>query len=150
MCNTPLVHCKLHARRHCCLTWIVCGQNFSRQKPRSPMPRKTLEKSGLELYDTESPSRSEALRFIDSAKCPSKKPVGSAVLLISYCKSRIFRTHSIFVSWALRPFVRMKFSYSRWPLRILWLALYLSHAFYFRMEAAAYEIYRPYFSRPRK
>ena len=58
-----------------------------------------------------------------------------------YCKSRIFRTHSIFVSWALRAFVCMKFSYSRWPLRILWLALYLSHAFYFRTEAAAYEIY---------
>ena len=36
-----------------------------------------------------------------------------------YCKSRLFRTHSIFVSWALRPFVCMKFSYSRWPLRIL-------------------------------
>ena len=35
----------------------------------------------------------------------------------------------------------MKFSYSRWPLRILWLALYLSHAFLFRTEAAAYEIY---------
>ena len=46
-------------------------------------------------------------------------------------KSRIFRTHSIFVSWALRPFVRMKFSYSRWLLRILWLASYLSHAFFF-------------------
>ena len=27
----------------------------------------------------------------------------------SYCKSRIFRTHSIFVSWGLRPFVRMTF-----------------------------------------
>ena len=35
----------------------------------------------------------------------------------------------------------MKFSFSRWPLRILWLALYLSHAFYFRTEATAYEIY---------
>ena len=35
----------------------------------------------------------------------------------------------------------MKFSYSCWLLRILWLALYLSHAFYFRTEAAAYEIY---------
>ena len=59
-----------------------------------------------------------------------------------YCKSRIFRrpTHSIFVSWALRPFVCMEFSYSRWPLRILWLAWYLSHAFYFRAGAAAYEI----------
>ena len=63
------------------------------------------------------------------------------VTVNSYCKTRIFRTHSIFVSWALQPFVRMKFSYSRWPLRILWLVLYLSHAFYFRTEAAAYEIY---------
>ena len=43
----------------------------------------------------------------------------------------MFRTHPIFVSWALRTFVRMKFLNSRWPLRILWLALYLSHAFYF-------------------
>ena len=59
----------------------------------------------------------------------------------NYCKSRIFRAHSIFVSWALRPFVRVKFSYSRWPLRIVWLALYLLHAFYFRMEAAVYEKY---------
>ena len=49
-----------------------------------------------------------------------------------YCKSRIFSTLSIFVSWALRPFVRMKFSYSCWLLQILWLALYLSHAFYIR------------------
>ena len=30
-----------------------------------------------------------------------------------YCKSRIFRTHSIFVFWALRPFVRMNFSYRK-------------------------------------
>ena len=67
-----------------------------------------------------------------------------------YCKSRIFRTLSIFVSWALQRFVRMKFSYSRWPMHMLWLAEYLSHAFYFRTEAAAYEIYRPYFSKPRK
>ena len=37
--------------------------------------------------------------------------------------------------------LRVKFSYSRWPLRILWLALYLSHAVYFRTKAAAYEIY---------
>ena len=49
--------------------------------------------------------------------------------------------HSIFVSWALRPFVRMKFSYSCWPLRVLWLTLYLSHAFHFRTEAAGCEIY---------
>ena len=35
----------------------------------------------------------------------------------------------------------MKFSYSRWPLRILWLALSFSYAFYFRTEAATYEIY---------
>ena len=61
--------------------------------------------------------------------------------LRNYCKSRIFRTHSIFVSWALRTFVRMKFSYIRWLLRILWLALYLLHAFYFRTEAATFEIY---------
>ena len=58
-----------------------------------------------------------------------------------YCKSRIFCTHSIFVSWALRPFVRMNISYGRWPLQILWHALYLPHAFYFRTEGAAYEIY---------
>ena len=57
------------------------------------------------------------------------------------CKSRIFRMHSIFVSWALRPFIHMKFSHSRWPVRILWLASYLSHAFYFRTEAASYKIY---------
>ena len=61
--------------------------------------------------------------------------------LTNYRKSRIFRTHSVFVSWALRPFVRMTFLYSCWPLRILWLALYLLHAFYFRTEAAVYEIY---------
>ena len=42
----------------------------------------------------------------------------------------------------LRPFVRMKFSYSRWRLRILWLALSFSYAFYFRTEAATYEIYK--------
>ena len=59
-----------------------------------------------------------------------------------YWKSRTFRTHSIFVSWALWAFVRMKFLYSRWPLRILWLALYLSPALYFRTEAAAYKIIR--------
>ena len=58
-----------------------------------------------------------------------------------YCKSRIFRTHSIFVSRALRPFARMTFSNSRQPLRVLRLALYLSHAFYFCAEAAAYKIY---------
>ena len=62
-------------------------------------------------------------------------------LSLTYCKSRIFRTHSIFVSWALRPFVRMKFSYGRWPPQILWHALYLPNAFYFRTEDAAYEIY---------
>ena len=41
----------------------------------------------------------------------------------------------------LRPFVLMRFSYSRWPLRILWLALYLSYALYFRAEATTYEMY---------
>ena len=51
--------------------------------------------------------------------------------IFRYCKSRIFRTRSIFVSWALRPFVRMKFSYSRWPQRILWLAWCLSHPLLF-------------------
>ena len=40
----------------------------------------------------------------------------------------------------LWPFVRMKFLYSRWPLRILWLALSFSYAFYFRTEAAMFEI----------
>ena len=30
-----------------------------------------------------------------------------------------------------RPFVYMKFSYSRWPLQILWLQLSFSYAFYF-------------------
>ena len=59
----------------------------------------------------------------------------------TYCKSRIFRTHSIFVSSALQPFVRMKFSYSRWPMQMLFLAVYLSHAFYFRTEPAVYELY---------
>ena len=34
----------------------------------------------------------------------------------------------------LPPFVRMKFLYSRWPLRILWLALNFWHAFYFCTE----------------
>ena len=48
-----------------------------------------------------------------------------------YCKTGLFRTHSIFVFWALRPFVRRKFLYSCSPLRILWLALYLLYAFYF-------------------
>ena len=62
-------------------------------------------------------------------------------LFHQYCKSRICRTLSIFVSWALRPFVRMKFSYSCWLLQILWLAMYLSHAFYIHTETAAYEIY---------
>ena len=41
----------------------------------------------------------------------------------------------------LRPFVRMKFSYSCWPLRILWLILNFWYTLYFRMEAAAYVIY---------
>ena len=63
------------------------------------------------------------------------------VLLDSYRGVIFFRIFARFVSWALRPFVRMKFSYSRWPLRILCLALYLSHAFFFRTEATAYEIY---------
>ena len=59
-----------------------------------------------------------------------------------YCKFRIFRTHSIFVIWALRPFVRMKFcTVAQWPLRIFLLALYLSHAFYFRTEVTGYKIY---------
>ena len=40
----------------------------------------------------------------------------------------------------LRPFVRMEFPYSRWPLRTLWLAMNCLYAFYFRTEAAAYEI----------
>ena len=35
----------------------------------------------------------------------------------------------------------MKFSYSRWLLRIVWLALSFSYTFYFRTEAAANEIY---------
>ena len=35
----------------------------------------------------------------------------------------------------------MKFSYSRRPLQILWHALYLWHAFYFRTEGGGYEIY---------
>ena len=60
---------------------------------------------------------------------------------VCYFKSRIFRTHSIFVSWALQPFVCILFSYSRWALQILWLASYFSHAFYFRTEATGYEIY---------
>ena len=34
---------------------------------------KTLEKSGARTYGTKSPSRSEALRFIDSAKSPPTK-----------------------------------------------------------------------------
>ena len=32
---------------------------------------------------------------------------------LHFCKSRIFRARSIFVTWALRPFVCMRFSYSR-------------------------------------
>ena len=47
------------------------GKKLPGQKPRSPMPWKTLEKSELEPCGTESPSRSEALRFIDSAKSSS-------------------------------------------------------------------------------
>ena len=47
----------------------------------------------------------------------------------------IFFEKKFFVSWAIRPFVRMKFWYSRQPLRIFLLGLYLSHVFYFRTEA---------------
>ena len=38
---------------------------------------------------------------------------------VCYCKSRIFRKHSIFVSWAVQPFVCILFSYRRWALQIL-------------------------------
>ena len=41
--------------------------------------KKTLEKSGLEPCGTNSPSRSEALCFVDSAKSPSTKIDGSLV-----------------------------------------------------------------------
>ena len=75
------------------------------------------------------------LSIAGNAKGPPE--MGFPLSLLAYCKSRIFRTHSIFVSWALQPFVRIKFPYSRWPLPILWLALCLSHAFYFRTEAMA-------------
>ena len=90
---------------------------------------------------TYSVSTFSALSFFVGELNPFKSRWQQLWKELEYCKSRIFRTHSIFVSWALRRFVRMKFPYSRWPLRILWLALYLSHAFYFRTEAAAYEIY---------
>ena len=41
----------------------------------------------------------------------------------------------------LQPFVRTKLSCSRWLLRILWLAVKLYCPFYFRTEAAVFEIY---------
>ena len=60
------------------VSFIIFRKKVSRQRPRSTMTWKTLEKSGLELTcGTKSPSRSEALRFRDSAKSPSTNLDGS-------------------------------------------------------------------------
>ena len=47
---------------------VVYEKKISRKMPRSEMSWKKLEKSGLGPYGIDSPSRSEELRFIDSAK----------------------------------------------------------------------------------
>ena len=51
----------------------------SRQRPRSAMSRKTPGEVRARTCGTNSPSRSEALRFIDSSKSPSTKIDGSLV-----------------------------------------------------------------------
>ena len=51
----------------------------SRQRPRSAMSRKTPGEVRGRTCGTKSPSRSEALRFIDSSKSPSTKIDGSLV-----------------------------------------------------------------------
>ena len=51
----------------------------SRQRPRSAMSRKTPGEVRARTCGTKSPSRSEALRFIDSSKSPSTKIDGSLV-----------------------------------------------------------------------
>ena len=53
----------------------------------------------------------------------------------TFCKSRIFRTHSISYPGLSDLSYAWNFCYSRWPLRISWLGLHHSHAFYFRTEA---------------
>ena len=53
-------------------------QKVSRQRPRSAMSWKPWKSPGSNLRH-KSPSRSEALRFIDSAKSPSTKIDGSSV-----------------------------------------------------------------------
>ena len=40
-----------------------------------------------------------------------------------YCKSRIFVRTKYSYAGDVQPFVRMEFSYWRWPLQILWLAM---------------------------
>ena len=93
--------------------------------PKFTAPRNSILYSSNELLTTTATASARAVR---RKLCTLKRKsvsqcvwfralgVARAVFLLKflvYCKSRIFRTHSIFVPWALRPFVRMKFSYSR-------------------------------------
>ena len=71
-------------RQMCHRSWsLVWGfypkKESSRQRPRSAMSRKTPGEVRARTCGTKSPSRSEALRFIDSSKSPSTKIDGSLV-----------------------------------------------------------------------
>ena len=60
-------------------TTVVRRKKFSRQRLRSFMPWKDPGEVRARTYGTKSPSLSEALCFIDSAKSPSTKTDGSLV-----------------------------------------------------------------------
>ena len=129
------------ARSAYCRSWLT-GQKRPRDlSQRSVSWSKTWNWQSSHNSSRHAINRRPSADFRTAASRCRSTTERRSIEAFRYCKSRIFRTHSIFVAWALRPFVRMKFSYSRWPLQILWDALYLSHAFYFRTEGGAYEIY---------
>ena len=61
--------------------------------PRWSLPQKSLEKSGIERHDTESPSQSATLRFINSAISPFCKNNGSSVSVRRRLSKRHGRPH---------------------------------------------------------
>ena len=66
---------------------VVRGKKFSRPRPRThAVNKKNPGKVRARTYGTKSPSRSEALRFIDSdgdlaesTKCSAMLPIGKAI-----------------------------------------------------------------------
>ena len=86
------------------------GRTFPRQRPRSTCSEKTMQKSGLKHNGTKSPSRSEALRFINSAKSPyvdKMQCFRSARQFAAICPT----SPKFFFSWhgAFRPLSRIFF-----------------------------------------